>query len=388
MSLFDETIAILADLIAFPSVSSTGNGDIIAYLADRLNQCGARVQVMTDDSGHKANLFATIGPDIQGGIVLSGHTDVVPADESDWHGDPFKLRIETGCYYGRGACDMKGFVAACVAMAPRFARAALTMPVHFAFTHDEEVGCVGARRLVGDLRAAGTRPAMAIVGEPTLMDIVEGHKSCNEYTTVFHGKEGHASDPDAGVNAVEFAARFVCALGEAATDLKHRAPDGGRFQPPWTTVQAGRIRGGTARNVIAGHSEVEWEFRAIDTDDAAFVKARVADFCGNVLLPEMRSADGGAAIETRVIGEVEGLEPRVQNRARDLLADITGTTATHVVPFGTEAGLFQSLGVDTVVCGPGSIEQAHKANEFVTRDQLLACLDMLENVKRRLSINP
>ncbi|SDN57969.1 acetylornithine deacetylase [Lutimaribacter pacificus] len=380
MDRFEQTVGILGDLIAFPTVSADSNLELIAYLANRLGDVGAHVQVMTDESGHKANLFATIGPETDGGIVLSGHSDVVPAEEHGWSADPFEMVARDGNFYGRGTCDMKGFIAAAMAMAPTLAQADLRRPVHFAFTYDEEVGCLGAQHLVRELAETGLRPATAIIGEPTMMRIIEGHKGCCEYTTRFHGLEGHGSAPDLGVSAVEYAARYIMRLLELREDLKPRAPQDSRFDPPWSTLQVGRIHGGVAHNVIAGDAEVEWELRPVQASDKAYVTGEIARYANDVLLPAMREVHPAATIATEVIGEVQGLEPTTANEARDIIQRLTGQNGADVVAFGTEAGLFQSLGMSAVVCGPGSIEQAHKADEFVSTDQLRQCVAMLERL--------
>lgn len=380
MSRFDQTVEILGDLVAFPTVSVDSNLEMIAYLANRLGDAGAAVQMMTDPTGHKANLFATIGPECDGGIVLSGHSDVVPAEESGWTNDPFDMVAQDGAFYGRGTCDMKGFIAASVAMAPMLAKAELRRPVHFAFTYDEETGCIGARHLVEELAKSDIRPATAIIGEPTMMRIIEGHKGCCEYTTHFHGLEGHGSQPELGVSAVEYAARYITRLIELREYLKPRAPVGSRFEPPWTTLQVGRIMGGVAHNVIAGDCAVDWEMRPVQDADKHFVNEEIARYCADELLPAMRSTHPDADIRTEVIGDVQGLEPADENEARDIIQHLTGQNGADVVAFGTEAGLFQSLGMSAVVCGPGSIEQAHKANEFISAEQLHQCVDMLENM--------
>jgi acetylornithine deacetylase len=384
MALLDDTVAILGDLIAFPTVSADSNLDLIAYAAERLGECGATIAINRDESGLKANIFATIGPDGDGGIVLSGHTDVVPVVREEWTSDPFAMRGANDRLYGRGACDMKGFIAAALAMAPRFAAAKLVRPLHFAFTYDEEVGCFGGQQLVADLERTGIRPSVAIVGEPTMMRIIEGHKGCYEYTTEFHGLDGHASDPDAGVNAIEYAVRYLSRLLELGERLKRRPAEGSRFRPPWTTLQAGRIEGGTARNVIARNCMVEWEMRPVHRHDADEVKAELKAYCDEVLLPSMRAVSPEADIVTHVIGEVAGLEPVPVNEAREIVSALTGRHECDVVPFGTEAGLLQAYGMSVVVCGPGSIEQAHKPDEFVSKDQLQACLDMLSGLERKL----
>ncbi|SDI62560.1 acetylornithine deacetylase [Lutimaribacter saemankumensis] len=380
MTSFERTVDILGDLIAFPTVSADSNLELIAYLANRLGDVGAHVQVMTDESGHKANLFATIGPETDGGIVFSGHSDVVPAEEQGWSADPFEMVARDGNFYGRGTCDMKGFIAAAMAMAPRLAEVRLRRPVHFAFTYDEEVGCLGAQHLVRELAQTGLRPATAIIGEPTMMRIIEGHKGCCEYTTRFHGLEGHGSAPDRGVSAVEYAARYIMRLLELREDLKPRAPAGSRFDPPWSTLQVGRIHGGVAHNVIAGDAEVEWELRPVQASDKSYVTEEIARYANEVLLPAMRAVHPEATIATEVIGDVQGLEPATENEARDIIQRLTGQNGADVVAFGTEAGLFQSLGMSAVVCGPGSIEQAHRADEFVSADQLRQCVDMLEKL--------
>ncbi|GAB4387560.1 acetylornithine deacetylase [Albidovulum sp.] len=385
MTDLDATRAILADLIGFPTVSSDSNLAMIAYLAERLKAAGARVDVHLDETGQKANLFATLGPEGPGGIVLSGHTDVVPVADQDWRTDPFVMAEQDGRLYGRGACDMKGFIAAVLALLPEFAAARLTRPLHFAFTHDEEVGCLGARALVEILRAEGVRPAAAIIGEPTSMRIIEGHKGCYEYSTHFHGLEGHGSAPERGVNAVEFAVRYVARLLELREALKARAPVASPFDPPWTTINTGALVGGVAHNVIPGKARIDWEMRPVRTEDADFVKAALARHCEEVLLPEMRRVSPEAAIVTEVIGEVVGLLPAERNEARRLVMELTGANGAGTVPFGTEAGLFQSLGMSVVVCGPGSIEQAHKPDEFVALDQLAECLTMLERLARHLA---
>jgi acetylornithine deacetylase len=383
-AMIERTISLLDSLIAFPTVSEDGNLELITFITEILADCGASIALSRDESGRKANLFATLGPEGNNGIVLSGHTDVVPADAADWDGDPFVMREYDGRLYGRGACDMKGFIAAALAMAPRYAELELNRPVHFAFTYDEEIGCMGAQQLIGELRRMEIRPAVAIIGEPTMMGIIEGHKGCYEYTTEFYGLEGHGSLPDTGINAVEYAVRYVGKLLQLGEELKkNSAPS--RFDPQWTTVQAGRIDGGTARNVIAGQCMVEWEMRPVRKSDANFVKQGLEAYCRSELLPAMQAISPEADIRTRIIAEVEGFEPVTPNEAREIVSELTGSTECDVVSFGTEAGLFQSYGMSAIVCGPGSIEQAHKPNEFVSVAQLQSCLDMLAGLERKLT---
>lgn len=383
--MLDRTLAILGDLIRFPTISTDSNLQMIDYLSKHLAGLGARTLVTADASGTKANLFATLGPDEPGGIVLSGHTDVVPVADQDWTTDPFEMVERDGLFFGRGSCDMKGFIAATLALAERLATEKLNRPLHFAFTHDEETGCLGARHLVDELARRDIRPDIAIIGEPTSMRIIEGHKGCYEYTTRFTGLEGHGSAPDAGVNAAEYAARYISRLLELREALKARVPASSKFEPPWTTINIGRVSGGVAHNVIVGKAEVDWEMRPVQQADADFVKANLADLVETDLLPRMRAVHAQASITMETIGEVVGLQPMEHNAARDLVAELTGANATDLVAFGTEAGLFQGLGTDVVVCGPGSIEQAHKPDEFVSCAQMALCCDMLERLGHKLT---
>ncbi len=382
MSPLENTVQTLEALIAFPTVSSDSNLSMIAYLAERLETCGAQIKIMHDESGNKANLFATLGPEIDGGIILSGHCDVVPAQEEGWHSDPFQLRQHENRLYGRGSCDMKGFIAAVLAMAPVYASGRLKIPLHFAFTHDEETGCMGARSLVTELAASGLKPAAAIIGEPTQMRVIDAHKGYHEYTTRFRGLEGHGSDPDAGVSAIEYATRYAARLLDLREELKAQAPPDSRFSPPWTTLQIGEIHGGVAHNVIAPFCDLSWELRPVQDSDAQSVNGAIEAYCAETLLPEMQAVYPEAAIDRLSVSEVVGLKPRKDNRARDIAQALTGANSVGSVAFGTEAGLFQGIGIPSVLCGPGAIAQAHKANEFVTLSQLELCLKMLRNLEQ------
>jgi acetylornithine deacetylase len=385
MDVLDETIGLLGELIAYPTVSTDSNLALIAWASDQLGALGADVRISADPTGTKANLFATIGPEGDGGIVLSGHSDVVPAEGQDWASDPFTMAERNGNIYGRGACDMKGFIAAVLCMAPRFAARRLSRPLHIALTYDEETGCFGARALVEELRNDRIRPAAAIIGEPTSMRIVEGHKGCFEYTTEFTGLDGHGSSPDKGVNAIGYAVRYATRLMELSEELKTRAPGNNRFEPPWTTVNLGRIAGGDAHNVIAGHCRLDWEMRPIQGSDADLVCEAIDAYAQTELEPAMQAVSADAGIIRHVIGEIAGLEPVDDNEALRIVAALTGAQGAELVPFGTEAGLFQALGMTCVVCGPGSIDQAHKPDEFVSREQLSACLQMLAGLEQQLA---
>lgn len=378
-----RTKQILADLVAFPSVSADGNRAVTEHIAALIMDSGARLWTEPDATGTKLNLFATIGPDAPGGVVLSGHTDVVPVDGQPWTTDPFTMVERDGRLYGRGTCDMKGFVAACIAMAPVFAARDLKVPVHFAFTYDEEIGCLGAQALTASLAARGITPAAAIVGEPSMMQPVEGHKGCFEYTTRFTGLEGHGSSPDLGLNAVEYAARWAMRLTDLREVLKTRTPPDSAFQPPHSTINIGVLTGGVAHNVIPGNARLEWEMRPVTPEDAVFVKAELAAL-RDAMLAEMQAVFPDASIETETIAEVVGLTPDPASTATRLVMELTGANRAGLVPFGTEAGLFQQIGIPAVICGPGDIAQAHKPNEFLSLDQLAACLALLDKLVTRL----
>ena len=380
MTNLDKTILILEDLVAYPSISSESNLDIINYLANKLESCGAKVDVMTSEKGNQANLFATIGPEIDGGIVFSGHTDVVPAKELNWNSDPFQLTNKDNVLYGRGSCDMKGFIASTLVAAENLKDKKLNLPVHFSFTYDEEIGCFGALHLSKELKKYKFKPSMVIIGEPTEMEIIEAHKGDCEYTTCFYGMEGHASNPEKGLSAIQYGSLFTNKLFELENELKKRAPINSPFDPPWTTIQAGKIEGGVAHNVIAGQCSIDWEMRPVNNEDKDFVKNHLSNYCKNNLLPKMQSKFAKAKIETDIIGEIPGLIPKKENEIRVIMQELLQSNSTGVISFGTEAGIFQEMDMDVIVCGPGSIDQAHKANEFISLSELEKCLKNLINL--------
>ena len=377
MTTLDKTVSILTDLVEYPSVSSESNLEIINYLEDKIKSCGGKVDIMTTADNKQANIFGTIGPEIDGGIVLSGHTDVVPAKELNWNSDPFKLTRKDNLLYGRGSCDMKGFIASTIAAAEILKNKKLNFPVHFSFTYDEEIGCFGARHLSKELKKYKYKPSMVIIGEPTSMEIIEAHKGDCEYTTCFFGMEGHASNPEKGLSAIQYGSLFTNKLFELANELKKRAPIDSPFNPPWSTIQAGKIEGGVAHNVIAGQCSVDWEMRPINDEDKKFVKKNISEYCENKLIPEMKSKFLEAKLETEIIGEIPGLIPQKNNQARVIMQDLLQSNSTGVISFGTEAGIFQEMDMDVVVCGPGSIDQAHKANEYISLSELDKCLQNL-----------
>ena len=381
--MIDRTKEILSDLIAFPSVSTDTNLDIIAYCEDLLHAAGATTERQYDATGEKANVWATLGDEADGGLILSAHTDVVPVEGQPWTSDPFRMVEKDGKLYGRGSCDMKGFLACVLAMLPRFRDAGI--PVHVALTYDEEISCFGAVELARHLREKGINPAMALIGEPTEMDVVQGHKGCWEYSVRFTGKEGHGSRPDLGVNAGVFATRYAARMMELAGEMAARPQTDSGFTPPWTTVNIGRISAGNATNTIPGEARIDWEMRPIVETDGRDFLARLHAWTAEVLEPEMKAGDHDAGVEFITMGEFPPFLPADPNPARDLLLSLTGANSAGLVSYCTEAGAFAGNGISAVICGPGSILQAHKPDEFVEIAQLQACLDLLDKLAKRLS---
>jgi len=378
--IFPETLKILSDLIKFQTVSGTSNIKLIEYCEKKLNSLGADSFKTFDDEKLRVNLFSTISGTQKlngGGIILSGHTDVVPASGKGWASNPFVASDRNNKIYGRGSCDMKGFIACTLALAPYFTKQKLKKPIHFSFTYDEETACQGAPVMLRELKKREINCSVCVIGEPTSMKAIQAHKGCYEYSTHFTGLAGHGSAPDKGVNAVEYATQFISKLMELRKELKKREPKNSIFNPPYTTLQIGRIKGGLARNVIADQCTVDWELRPVVFEDGIFVNKVMDDYVKNTLLPEMKKIYPKSNIKKEIIGEVIGFDKEEKSEAVNLICNLTGDNSRDAVSFGTEAGLFQEMGISTVVCGPGSIEQAHKIDEYVSHEQLKECLKLL-----------
>ena len=381
--LLDNSLKILSDLIAFKTISGEDNNSLINYCEKILTQLGATSFKTFDDDKKRVNLFATLKskkPNRKKAIILSGHTDVVPVSKS-WSTDPFKATIKGDKLFGRGACDMKGFIACTLAYAPIFAKENLDRDIHFSFTFDEETACQGAPLLIRELKKRGIDNGICIVGEPTNMKIIDAHKGCYEYTTYFEGLAGHGSAPNKGVNAVEFASKYINKLLILREILKKKTPKDSIFDPPYTTLQIGGISGGIARNVIADKCKVDWELRPVIKEDGIYINSEIDNFANEELLPEMKEIYPQSSIKKEIIGEIIGFNRTEKSDACELISTLTGDNSREVVSFGTEAGLFQEIGISTVVCGPGSIEQAHKVDEFILLDELKKCLSLLEGIK-------
>jgi len=373
-------IEMLRRLVGFDTTSSKSNMALIEDVRGYLAGHGVQARLVPNEDGTKANLFATIGPDGEGGVVLSGHTDVVPVEGQDWATDPFTLVERDGRAYGRGTTDMKGFIATALALVPEMVAARPRTPLHFAFSFDEEIGCLGVRPLLALLARELPRPRIAIIGEPTEMKVANAHKGVFSFHTVVTGREAHSSASHLGTSAIAAAARIVdhiYELGDRLTAPEHQHAD---FEPPYTTVNVGRIDGGTARNIIARQCRFDWEIRPVPGTDPDAVKAAVDDFIAASILPAMRQRFAGAVIETRPSSRVPPLVPEEGSPAEALVLALTGQNRAGTVPFASEAGLFQEQGIPAVLCGPGSVRQAHQPNEFVEAAQLAACETFLRKL--------
>ena len=378
-----DAVAILDKLVAFDTVSRNPNRAIIEWVRDYLAQHGVAAEVLPNEDGTKANLFATIGPAASGGVVLSGHTDVVPVDGQEWRRDPFRLTEDGGRLYGRGTTDMKGYVACILALAQHLRPAELRRPVHLAISYDEEVGCLGVPFIVRHMQALGLRPEIAFVGEPSRMAIVNGHKgSCGMLTEV-SGLSCHSSRTDLGVNAAFAAADIIRELRRRAEALAAAPDSAGVFDPPYSTVSVGVVRGGTARNAIPGDCRIEWDIRATRPGVVEAVQTEVRAFIDAEVLPAMRARHADAAVETRMVYDVPPLLPE-GGAAEALAKRLTGTDASGTVPYGSEAGYFQRAGVATVIVGPGDIAQAHTADEWIERGEIAACCAFLARLADHL----
>jgi acetylornithine deacetylase len=374
---------LISDLIAFDTTSRDSNLALIDYAQNLLEKAGARCRRTFDASGQKANLFATFGPDTDGGFVLSGHTDVVPVDGQDWTSDPFKPEVRDGLLFGRGASDMKGFIGVALALACDIGKAKLQRPIHFALSYDEEVGCVGVKGLLDDLKAQKLKPALAIIGEPTLMKIVGAHKGGAKLLTRCCGREAHSSGPEKGANAVMMAGEFVALLDSVWDEL--RADPDPRFDPPHSTVQATVIHGGTAVNILAKEAEVTWEYRCLPDRDPHMIIERVKSRAAAEVLPKYQRRAPEAALETELQAQYPGLTMDEDSPAILLARELTGANQVEAVAYGTEAGHFQNYGIPAVICGPGSIEQAHRPDEFCALSELDACEAFLRKVIAKAS---
>ena len=384
------SLAWIEKLISFDTTSRLPNLGLIETVRDHLKAAGIE-SILTYDASHQwANLFATVPAHdgaTDGGIVLSGHTDVVPVDGQQWDSDPFKAEVRDGRLYGRGSCDMKGFIGTIITLLPQMQAARLAKPLHFALSFDEEVGCAGAPLMIAELQKRGVRPEGCIVGEPTSMRPIIAHKGINAYRCCVRGQAAHSSLTPKGLNAIEYAARLICHIRDVADRFRAAGPFDELYDVPFTTAQTSTISGGNAINTVPAHCEFQFEFRNLPTMDPQRIIEQIESYARDTLLPQMRREHADAAIEISKIAAAPGLDASEQAAITQLVRALTADDRKHKVAYGTEAGLFQRAGVPTVVCGPGNIEQAHKANEFVSLEQVAACESFVRKLINSLEVD-
>ena len=377
---------LLERLVGFATVSRESNLELIAFIERYLAGLGVRSERFYNADRTKANLFATIGPAGRGGVALSGHTDVVPVDGQAWTVEPFRLTARDGRLYGRGTADMKGFIASVLAAVPAFIKADLKLPVHLAFSYDEEVGCLGVRPMLEELAKRPHKPALCLIGEPTGLKPVLGHKGKLAMRCSVKGAACHSAYAPYGVNAIQYAARLIGRLDEIGAKLARPEHHDGRFDPPYSTVQTGVIKGGRALNIVPAECEFDFEVRTLPGFDAQEVADELEQYARTELLPAMRSVRPETDISMQSLGAYPGLATPPESEAARLLSAISGSAEFGTVAFGTEGGLFEQAGIPTVVCGPGSMDQGHKPDEFVSEEQLARCDAMLMRLAQRLSL--
>ncbi|MEL7487329.1 MAG: acetylornithine deacetylase [Pseudomonadota bacterium] len=369
MADLSEQRAWLERLVAFDTTSSKSNLPLIEDVDAYLTSLGAETHRVYNETKDKANLYAVMGPKVEGGVVLSGHTDVVPIDGQDWRTDPWTLTEADGKLYGRGTCDMKAFSAIGVSLAAEMAHADLRRPVIFALSYDEEIGCLGAPHMIKEIKDTLPSPSAVIVGEPTMMKVIDGHKGIASLRVTVTGFTTHSSQTDRGVSAVEAAAKLIVKISQMRETRKAAAEPDCPFTPPYSSMTANVVNGGTQLNIMAGACVFDCDLRVIPGDSAADIIGEFRDYAG-IVEEEMRAQAPGCRIEIEQITDAPSLSPMDDNPAVDLAKALTGRNASEVVSYAAEAGQFQEAGFSTVICGPGSIDQAHQANEFISLDQL------------------
>lgn len=366
-----ESLEMISKLIAFDTTSRESNMELIGYIRDYLSGLGIDSTLVPNEDNSKASLYATVGPTDRAGVMLSGHTDVVPVDGQDWASNPFSVVEKDGKLFGRGTSDMKSFIALVLAALPTFQARGLETPLHLAFSYDEEIGCIGVRPMIDMINGLPIKPKMAIIGEPTSMQVITGHKGKRSYQAHIRGLEAHSSLAPQGVNAIEYAARFISHLQSMARRLQNEGPFDELFDVAHTTVHTGTIHGGTALNIVPKDCRVQFEFRYIGSDDPDVLEAEIIRAAKETLEPEMKAIDASTGIEITCVNDMPGLDMNVNDEVVTFVKQLAGRNDHAKVAFGTEAGLFQNRGgIPCVVCGPGSIDQAHKPNEYISLEQL------------------
>lgn len=400
------SIALLEKLIGFETISARSNLELIEFIANYFDKFGIATSLTYDDTKQKANLLARIGPEDCAGLVLSGHTDTVPVSDQKWSSDPFRLRRQDGILVGRGSADMKGFIAAAMGLVPKLVEKSekLTAPVYFAFTYDEEVGCKGAPKIAAQLAALPFKPKGCIIGEPTSMRLVNGHKGRTQVRCAVHGQETHSAYCDHGVNSVEYAARLILFIRQLMEHRRENGPHYAEFDPPYTTLHSSVIHGGTALNIVPNLCQFEFETRTLPTENGLKIIDEIRHYAETVLVQEMRRIKPDAAIDFDVVSHIPGLATEAShqdgaallNLVHDLLRATLATDKRKTAPdfdieqnykvsYGTEGGVYQGFNIPTLICGPGSINQAHRPDEWIAIEQIAACESFLANFAHKLT---
>ena len=380
------TAELLGRLVAFDTTSRNSNLELIAFVRAFLDGNGVPYRVSTDEAGNKANIHAIIGPQQAGGIALSGHVDTVPVDGQRWYSDPFALRRAEGRLYARGACDMKGFVAACLAAVPEMRARKLARPLHLFISYDEETTCGGARRLIRDLEGSGLKPALCVVGEPSMMKPILAHKGKFDVCVRVRGKPGHSSEPDKGVNAIYAAAQAMSYVAAEARRFAQKGPFEEGFDPPHTTIHVGTMHGGSILNIIPEHAEFIMEWRPIPGDDGMREVARLKAYVAAHIEPAMHAVDPATGFSYEVRNSMPGMAIAPDHELTALVKQITGANSAGKVSYGTEGGYYQAADIPTIICGPGDIAQAHQPDEWVAQEQLDACDAFIRRLADRLLV--
>jgi len=382
-----KCLPLFEKLISFDTTSRNSNMALIDFIRDYLKDHGVESTLVPNEDGTKANLYATLGPIDQPGIMLSGHTDVVPVDGQEWNTDPWQLTEKEGKYFGRGTCDMKGFIAVCLAYVPVFVARGLNTPIHLAFSYDEEVGCVGVQSLIEKMQHMPVKPAMCIVGEPTSLEVSIGHKGKRSYDATVRGFEAHSSLAPQGVNAISYAAELIGYMTAMADRFAKEGPFDEAYDVTHTTVHTGVIEGGTALNIVPKECLVRFEFRNLADHNPDSIIEEITTFARTVLEPRMQAVQPDTGIDIVEVTDAPGLNIAPDEEVVTFVKSLAGKNDHIKVAFATEAGLFRErIGIPTVICGPGSIEQAHKPNEYVSLDQLAQCEQFMTNLAERVCI--
>jgi acetylornithine deacetylase len=379
------TLDYLAKLIAFPTVSRDSNLDLIAFVADELNAIGIASTLVHNEDGTKANLWATIGPSDVSGVALSGHTDVVPVEGQNWSSDPFEMVSRNGNFYGRGSADMKGFIASCLSLAHSAVKRTLHTPIHFAFSYDEEIGCIGVRRMLDILKTMPVRPRLCIVGEPTMLQVVTAHKGKLGYRVTAHGLEAHSSLAPIGANAIYMACDLIAEIRRIQGDIAANGLRDGDYEVAYTTLHVGKMAGGEVMNIVPNLATFDFEIRYLPEDDGQALFQRI-ETVAEAVAAKFQTVFPPARFEFKTLQSYPALNTPVDSEAVNFVRALTVGNSTGKITFGTEGGLFQQeLGIPAVVCGPGNIAVAHKPDEFVSEEQLALCDAMLLRLLDKLS---